>query len=467
MLLTSMSGTLIWQSRRQLPFAMKPRTWPILTAAFGTLLVLIGLFVLGTLRSVTQINAELDAVHRTYQHTEEFLNEIQSEFYLSNILVRDLLLDSSPQIAASNRRQLLEIRSEMEQRLHEIERTKTPEEASIVKRLSQEMATYWSILEPVFEWPEARLGNDAAFLRNQVLPRRDAVIQLAEEIRQFNEANFRREEDKVHQRQQEFRDGFVTMSVVLLGLGLLVSTFGIVRISRLETRAEEHQRQTEQTEQELRRLSHQLVRAQEDERRSISRELHDEVGQMLTALRMELSNLEQLHAHNGSQFQEHLEASRRIAVQALNAVRDLAMGLRPSILDDLGLAPALEWQAREFSRRSGVPVAVRIQGNLDHLPDLFGTSVYRIVQEALTNCARHARPSEIEIRLDGSPEALSLTVKDDGIGFEPELVPGKGLGLIGIEERVRELGGKLVISSKPGKGTELQVSIPLSQGVRV
>jgi len=112
-------------------------------------------------------------------------------------------------------------------------------------------------------------------------------------------------------------------------------------------------------------LSQALVRVQEDERRAISRELHDEVGQMLTALRMELGNLEGLRADAGHQFEEHVAACRRIAVQALNSVRDLAMGLRPSILDDLGLGPALQWQAREFSRRSGVPVSVEIQGSLE------------------------------------------------------------------------------------------------------
>jgi signal transduction histidine kinase len=182
---------------------------------------------------------------------------------------------------------------------------------------------------------------------------------------------------------------------------------------------------------------------------------------------MELSNLEQLRVGDGHQFQCHLEASRHIAVQALNTVRDLATGLRPSILDDLGLEPALQWQAREFSRRSGVPVTVDIRGNLENLSDLHSTCVYRIVQEALTNCAKHANARAIEVRLKGDADELSLIVRDDGVGFNPRTVPGTGLGLIGIEERVREMGGRLKVSSRVGNGTHLHVSIPLLQEARV
>lgn len=446
---------------------MRTRTWPILTAAFGTLLLLIGLFVFGTLRRAAEINAELDALHQGYQRTEQFLNEVQSDFYLSNILVRDLALDLSTQ-AALHRQQLLEIRAEMTEYLAQAERDGRPEAAAVVKRLRQEMDTYWKALQPILEESQsARFSGNAAFLRDQVLPRRDSVIQLAREIRDFNQSSFRREGEKVYQSQQEFLRYLVTLGAIALALGLLVAVLGIFRISRLEALAGEHQRQTERTEQELRRLSQELVRAQEDERRSISRELHDEVGQMLTALRMELSNLEQLRIADGHQFEEHLEAARRIAVQALNTVRDLAMGLRPSILDDLGLGPALQWQAREFSRRSNVPVTVDIQGNLENLSDLHSTCIYRIVQEALTNCAKHAQARAIEVRLRGDSDQLSLIVKDDGVGFDPRMPCSKGLGLIGIEERVRELGGMLKVSSRLGRGTDLQVSIPLLQEARV
>ncbi|MBM3803630.1 MAG: hypothetical protein FJW26_15115 [Acidimicrobiia bacterium] len=226
---------------------MRTRTWPVLTAAFGTFLLLIGLFVFGTLRRGREINAEQDSAHEAYQRTEQLLNEVQADFYLSYVLARDLALDLSSQ-AALQRRQLSEIRAEMTGYLAEAERGGTPGAATVVKRLREEMDTYWRALRPMLEEPSsAGVSVDATFLRDQVLPRRNSIIQLAREIREFNQASFRREGEKVHQSQQEFFRYLVTLSTFALGLGLLVAVLGIYRISQLEARADEHQLQAERT----------------------------------------------------------------------------------------------------------------------------------------------------------------------------------------------------------------------------
>jgi len=228
-------------------FLMRTRTWPVLTAAFGTFLLLIGLFVFGTLRRGREINAEQDSAHEAYQRTEQLLNEVQADFYLSYVLARDLALDLSSQ-AALQRRQLSEIRAEMTGYLAEAERGGTPGAATVVKRLREEMDTYWRALRPMLEEPSsAGVSVDATFLRDQVLPRRNSIIQLAREIREFNQASFRREGEKVHQSQQEFFRYLVTLSTFALGLGLLVAVLGIYRISQLEARADEHQLQAERT----------------------------------------------------------------------------------------------------------------------------------------------------------------------------------------------------------------------------
>src|SRR5439155_7319864 len=193
-----------------------------------------------------------------------------------------------------------------------------------------------------------------------------------------------------------------------------VSAASIVRLSKLENRAEEHRVQTEHAEQELRRLSQQLVRAQEDERRNISRELHDEVGQILTALRVELGNLERLRSGPERDFRAHMDDAKDLAAQSLQSVRNLAAGLRPSVLDDLGLGPALEWQAREFSRRTGIPVEVVTEDVSDELPEAYRTCLYRVVQEALTNCARHSEARQIRIAMRTQNDRLCLAVQDDG-----------------------------------------------------
>jgi len=216
-----------------------------------------------------------------------------------------------------------------------------------------------------------------------------------------------------------------------------------------------------EAERELRRLSRQLVHAQEEERKSISRELHDEVGQMLTGLRMELRSLQDLRIAPEEEFIIHLDGAKRLAEQSLRSLRDIAMGLRPSLLDDLGLGPAVQWQARQFSKHTGIPVNVNVDRLHEPLPEEHRTCIYRIVQEALTNCARHAKAKTIDIVIDGPGVGISVVVKDDGIGFDPGQVRGRGLGLTGMQERVMDLGGELTVVSQVSKGTVLSAKIPI------
>ncbi len=286
------------------------------------------------------------------------------------------------------------------------------------------------------------------------------MLSITREVRALADSQLQAQEAALRQRQREFRLDLAWMLAAAVSLGLLVAALSLYRITRLERHAEEHRRRTEQAEHEMRQLSRQLVKAQENERKEISRELHDQVGQMLTALRMELAGIERTRRGPDGAFDEHLASSRRLAEETLRAVRDLSLGLRPSMLDDLGLGPALEWQAREHSRRSGIPVRVRLEGEINALPEAHRTCVFRIVQEALTNCARHARAHDIRIGVHGRPDELFVTVEDDGVGMPEDDPRGRGLGLIGIEERVHQLGGSLDIFSQPGKGTVLRVRLP-------
>jgi signal transduction histidine kinase len=248
---------------------------------------------------------------------------------------------------------------------------------------------------------------------------------------------------------------------ILLAIG--VALISIFRVSALDRRSEIQRQRAESAEMGLRRLSNQLLQAQEDERKSISRELHDEIGQMLTGLKMELANLEEFRNSSEGEFEKHLAETKALTEQTMRSVRDLAMGLRPSMLDDLGLEPALRWQVNEFSRHSGIPVSIEIDGNLENLPDSERTCIYRVIQESLTNCARHAEARNVRITMHGSKERISLTVQDDGKGFDIKSVGGPGLGLIGMEERIKKLGGTLAISSQSlgnHKGTILTVELP-------
>jgi signal transduction histidine kinase len=369
-------------------------------------------------------------------------------------------------MASSHRQRLLEIRSSMGKQLARLQRLIGREEAGALAQLREELDGYWDSLDPLFSWtPRQKMALSSFFLRQRVLPRGEAVLEIAREIRGFNEANFQVQQRRLEQSQADFRRYLAWMLGVVISLGLLVAAISIHRISRLERRSEEQRERAELAEQALRRLSQQLVRAQESERTWISRELHDEVGQTLTALRMELANLEELRDSPGEEFPNRLKEAKQLVEQTLASVRNLAMGLRPAMLDDLGLGPALEWQGREFSRHSGIPVNVEVGGALDGLPDAYRTCVFRIVQEALTNCARHARAKTIRVAVHGRQDAVFLSVQDDGVGIAGSESSGPGLGLIGIEERARELGGAVTIYSQPDKGTTLRVEIPLRKGV--
>jgi len=207
-------------------------------------------------------------------------------------------------------------------------------------------------------------------------------------------------------------------------------------------------------------LSQQILQAQEEERARIARELHDEAAQWLTSLlirqRLLLRNLP-------PEMRPEVEELQRMTAAALEHLRRIAMELRPAILDDLGLVEALRWQAEEFQKQTGVPITLRVQGRIERLPRQVELVLYRVAQEALTNIARHARATRVEVTLNCSTEHLELFIADDGVGFDPEAVRrsrARSLGLIGIAERLALIGGTLEIDSAPGKGTRIRARVP-------
>ncbi|MFB3779306.1 MAG: ATP-binding protein [Bryobacteraceae bacterium] len=445
---------------------MRSRSWPALFFGFGGLVLLVGLASLGAARRATQIYTEMASIYETHRQITNIFGAVRSDLNLSGIYVRDYLLDPSDLTGALYRQRLLEIREGMTKELEDLQRLGGPEQADVLAKLREELDGYWDSIDPLFSWtPRQKMALSSLFLRQRVLPRRDAAMEIARGIRDISDANFKIQQRRLERGQADFRSYLAWMLAITVSLGFVVAGLSVYNITRLERESERQQRRTERAEQELRRLSQELVRTQEAERRSISRELHDQVGQTLTALRMELANLSEIRGSPSDEFQGRLQEAKRLAEQTLVSVRDMAMGLRPAMLDDLGLAPALEWQGRDFSRRSGIPVDVEIDGAVDALPETHRTCVFRIVQEALTNCARHAKAKHIRVTVHGSSDAISLSVQDDGVGFAPAETASGGLGLMGIEERARELGGVVHIHSQAGRGTTLQAEIPVPREV--
>ncbi len=446
---------------------MKLRTWPVLVLGFGTLLLLSVLAGLDSWKRVGQAYSTIASVHEQHARTEQALRDIESGIYLSGIYVRDFLLDLSRAGSDSHRQELLAIRSSMDKDLQVLGSSEVQARSALVGQLRREVAAYWDSLEPIFQWtPVQKIALSTSFLRGRVLRPREAVLRMAAEAKTLNAAELADRQQKLDRAMRAFRRSGQNTLALMLVMGLLASLASIIAVSRVERRAAEQHHQTELAEQEMRRLSRKVVQAQEDERRNLSRELHDEVGQTITALRVELGNLEKLREAPAEEFRRHLEDAKELAAGTLRSVRDIAMGLRPSVLDDLGVGPGLEWQGREFSRRTGIPVEVLVEGLPPDVPEQHRTCVYRVVQEALTNCARHAQAHRIRIALHTQAGRMCLTVQDDGRGVPAEVREGRrgasvGLGLLGIEERVRELGGSLSILSQKGKGTLLKIIVPL------
>jgi signal transduction histidine kinase len=363
-----------------------------------------------------------------------------------------------------HRQQLLEIRNSLQDRMDLLAKRMGESDTHGLLRLQAEVQAYWDSLDPIFDWtPQEKAANSWSFLRRKVLPRRQAVMDLAREVAKLNKENLDRERQRIGQSQKVLHSFLLKMMGFALTLGTIVALITIVRVATLERRHDEQTHRIEEAEKNLRRLSRRLVQAQEVERKSLSRELHDEVGQMLTALGIELGNLQSsIRALDQGALSSRVDDAKRLNTDAMRVIRDLAMGLRPSMLDDLGLAPALEWQGREFSRHTGVPAEVMVDGSLDELSETHLTCIYRVVQEALTNCAKHAKAKNVSVSVHRRGEQVEAVIQDDGIGFEANSRAG-GLGLLGIEERVQELEGKLRILSQPGRGTALHVEIPIRQ----
>jgi len=212
---------------------------------------------------------------------------------------------------------------------------------------------------------------------------------------------------------------------------------------------------------QLRDLASYLQNIREEERTRIAREIHDEFGQMMTALKMDLAWLRKRLPQDEPDLLRKADAMSEAIDETLQDVRRIASELRPGILDDLGLAAAIEWQAETFSERSGIVCELHLDEEGDHLDRQLVTALFRILQEALTNVARHARASRVRVGLDVAPIEVTLTVRDDGRGItEKELTDGESLGLMGMRERAHTLGGSVTFEGHPNGGTSVTTRIP-------
>ena len=444
------------------------RTWPIAAVGLVALLLVVIVSVLTASRRADEIYSQLEALNAHHREVDARLRQLRGDLSLSGIFIRDYLLDSEREHALDYRTTLLKFRRDNMAELLKLRTLVTSaEEQTRIDNLQAKLDDYWEVFEPLFDWTAVEKSTQSfRFLRREILPRREAALAIAQDIEQFNNANLAAQRAEVTRRFADFQRGLHALLWQSLALGVIVALTAVIRLRIVERRTVEQKLHAEEAERQLRELSQQLVATQEEERKKLSRELHDHVGQMLTALRMELGRIDRARGPVAAEIPAAVAECRQLVDNVVRTVRDLSLGLRPSMLDDFGLQPALEWHIRDVSRRYGLTVDLTTHGDLETLPEPHRTCIYRVVQEALTNCVRHARATRVQVQLDRRGEALEALVSDDGSGFEQVPRP-TGLGLRGIEERVRDLKGSVTVTTAPRGGTTIRVVLPLPAPVEV
>jgi signal transduction histidine kinase len=431
-----------------------------LIAAFAGLLAIMAAEGLDSLRIAREIQISQTQMRNDFLSRDRMLGEIRSGLYESGNVVRDyILVESDKNAAETLRSELKTIRDGMEVALKTYPVFMRSGETGPFHQLTTEVESYWSILDPIFHWDaKARRNLGNSFLRHEVLPRRTTVLAIAREVSEVNQQAQREEEGRMADLFAQFQRRLRVITALGLGLGLVVAALTVAYTRRLDRTTDERFQESFRHRDELKDLSARLVNAQEGERRAISRELHDEVGQSLSALLMEVEHVA-MSPDAGGVLRERLDRMKPLVENCVNVVRNISLLLRPSMLDDLGLVAALEWQAREVAKRSSLAVDVLEHNVSDTLPDEFRTCVYRVVQEALSNCSKHSQAKCVRIMVRQESKRLLLTVQDDGRGFNAHRV--RGLGLVGMSERVAHLGGTFAIESQDGRGTLLRIELPL------
>jgi signal transduction histidine kinase len=436
----------------------RSRSRGALFAGFGALLILMAIICIDSLHTLEAFETRNAQIRQDFLYRERTLDELRARLYESRDTLLDyVLIKSEPQQREALRAELHAIQDETKEKLQQCIQSLPTAKRQPFERLNVELTKYWATIESSVA-PHLEKGKEPGNLvsRSDVLSQHAAVLALAKEVSALNDAELKEAERAITQAFAEFRRRFVIVATMTLSFALILATTTIVYAGRLEKNVEQKYHESLQAQRELKELSKRLVDAEERERRAISRELHDEVGQSLSALLLEVENLA---SSEGGLFRPGLQNIKTLAENGVNEVRNMALLLRPSMLDDLGLVAALEWQAREVSRRTGMLVETVDENVSETLPDEHKTCVYRIVQEALNNCSRHAYAKNVRVVVRQEPNQLRVSIEDDGKGFDSRR--RRGLGLVGMNERVSQLGGVLTVDSDPTRGTRLRVELPL------
>jgi signal transduction histidine kinase len=425
----------------------------ILSLAFVVLLVFLITAGWSAMLTLRQLHEREQAVRLDYLARTEPIIQARSRLTLYGDLVQDS--GASEDRSSAYAHQLIsQIAADLDRYPH----SRTAEEQSLLNHLQAALDDQEHLRTAMFALHDPERKEIA--LGTQVLPSHLRAIAATEQIDFWNTTQLRASNSDLLASFNRIHDRLRLLLLILFASALAIALGSLFVVSSQEKEIRSRYAELNRNHEVQTQLAARLLNAQEQERLSISRELHDEVGQSLGALLVDMGRLSAILPPNDAPAQEALRRIRASAEESVSAVRNIALLLRPSMLDDLGLVAAIEWQAREISRRSNVEVEVEAGEISPGIQEDIKVCIYRLSQEALNNVARHSGARHAWVSLQSDERRIDLRIRDDGKGFDPER--SRGLGLLGMKERLRLLHGLLVIRSAPGEGTEITAELPLA-----
>lgn len=431
----------------------------LLLIVCGALLSL--LLVCGSMaiRILNEMHAQQRAVTHALAARTQMLSGLLLSIQSYNEAVRQFVAQEKADQGQEARQQLdlraVEIDSDLKRYPNDRDSTETALLGGMEDVFTQQRTLYISVLAAK---PDERRRQAQSVISDRTGPLQRKVVDWSDKLRLWDARQTQQADQVLVTTFGRLQGGLSRVLAIGFGSGLLLVLGSMAYIVRLERQTHNRYVQLARSQHELQRLSERLVDAQETERRSISRELHDEIGQALGVLLVDIGRLSSTLPHDRPEMKTQFDSMKSVAERTFQAVRNIALLLRPSMLDDLGLVAALEWQGREVSRRSEIEVTVESRNVPEDLPDEYRICIYRLVQEALNNAVRHSGARNAKVAVEHSAERITVRVRDDGRGFDPNRT--RGLGILGMEERVKRLAGTFAVESRPGQGATVTAELP-------
>jgi signal transduction histidine kinase len=437
------------------------------------LFIILSIFLIFVVYASRQIrwleDFQVNVVQKNRKASLQLLR-LQNDAYLLAISLRDLALSRSRYPIRDWESEFIRLRNDMENAAVLEGRYAVDTPASHDKRvqLRHALTDFGTTADGVFALAErGKTAEARGLIQSQLESKRAVISEIVARLLVLNDQAQSDAADRINATYENVKTDIMLITALLfllaLGTGLYTLEANKKTFAKLQHLAEQLQVQSGQ----LRKLSWKLIEVQEETLRRVARDLHDEFGQILTAIGVMLNRAGRKASNPDPALIAELECVKNIVEETLAKVRDQSQMFRPGVLDDFGLDQTIEWFTRQFSRQAGIKVHFSGALASGRFPPEESIHVYRIVQEALNNVARHSRAREAWVDIEERAHELCLEIRDNGVGFEvgnpAERSPNDGIGLMGMRERAEHLNGTLEVQSAPGKGTAINVRIPLKQ----